>query len=317
MTCDICGSKETYTKEHLHKYDDIEFYSNRRFCSKCNNLVYDEKLDNEASKKAIKEHNKLVGLDPEKIIALRKKYNLTQEQFSKIIGCAKKTLISYEQGTSIPNDIYLVTIKTLLENPEIIKPIIESNLDRYKKEEYQSIVDRLSIIYKENSINLDNEPSEYNGYTEYSYTKLKNLILLLSQNTILKTKLLKEIFYCDFIAYKNIGKSITGLEYNKYPFGPVPNNYESILEHLLKNNSISINIKIENDYEYNTINNIETPNIVEFDKEELDIINKVIKYFKDFNSKKIVDYSHQEKAFTETKFYEKISYDHAFDIEII
>ena len=59
----------------------------------------------------------------------------------------KKTLISYEQGTSIPNDIYLVTLKMLLENPEIIKPMIESNLDRYDKEEYNKIVERLSDIY--------------------------------------------------------------------------------------------------------------------------------------------------------------------------
>lgn len=318
MKCDICESKETYIKEHLHKYDDIEFYSNRRFCSKCSNLVYDEQLDNEASKKAIKEKNKLLGIDPEKIIALRKKYNLTQEQFSKIIGCAKKTLISYEQGTSIPNDIYLVTIKMLLENPDIIKPMIESNLNRYDKEEYQKIVDRLSYIYNEdNTITVDNELSEYNGYTEYSFNKLKNLIILLSKNTILKTKLLKEMFYCDFISYKNTGKSITGLEYNKYPFGPVPNNYESILDILLKNNSISINIKIDNDYEYNTISNIEEPNIKVFDKEELDIINRVIEYFKEFNTKKIVEYSHNEKAFKETNLYERISYDYSFDIEDI
>ena len=316
MKCNNCNTNETYIKEHLHKYDNnITFYSNRRFCSKCNNLVYDEQLDNEASKKAIKEYNKTIGLDPNNIIALRKQYHLTQEQFSKIIGCAKKTLISYEQGTSIPNDIYLVTMKTLLDNPNIIKYLIESNLDRYNKEEYQNIVDRLSTIY--NSNNVDNDPNEYNGYTDYSYNKIINLILLLSKKTILKTKLLKEMFYCDFLSYKYIGKSITGLTYNKYPYGPVPNDYENILNNLQKNNIININIKIDNDYEYNTINNIVKPNIKEFTKEELDIINRVIIYFKSFNSKNIVDYSHKEKAFIETNLYEKISYDYSFDIEDI
>lgn len=318
MKCDNCGSKETYIKEYLHEYDDIKFYAKRRFCSKCNELIYNEELDNEASKKAIREHNKKIGLEPEKIIALRKKYNLTQEQFSKIIGCAKKTLISYEQGTSIPNDIYLVTLKTLLDNPSIIKPIIESNKDRYNNKEYQIIVDRLFDIYNEEHITIkENDLNEYNGYTDYSFKKIKNLILYLSKNAILKTKLLKEMFYCDFMTYKNMGKSITGLEYNKYPFGPVPNNYEAILGTLLKNNSITMNIKIENDYEYNTIKNIENPNKKEFEKEELDIINKVIEYFKDYNSKKIVEYSHKEKAFIETNLYEKISYDYSFDIEDI
>lgn len=287
MICDNCGSKETYVKEYHHKYNDIEFYSKRRFCSKCNNLVYDEELDNEASKKAIREKNKILGVDPDKIIALRKKYNLTQEQFSKIIGCAKKTLISYEQGTSVPNDIYIVTLKMLLENPNIIKPMIESNLSRYSQEEYQKITSKLSIIYEEEDNKKENqELSKYNGYTEYSLSKIKNLILYLSQNTILKTKLLKELFYCDFISYKNIGKSITGLEYKKYQFGPVPRNYEQILNKLIQSKSISLNLIIDSDYECNQISSIEKPNTKDFAKEELDIINRVIKYFKNYSSKK-------------------------------
>lgn len=318
MICDNCGSKETYVKEYHHKYNDIEFYSKRRFCSKCNNLVYDEELDNEASKKAIREKNKILGVDPDKIIALRKKYNLTQEQFSKIIGCAKKTLISYEQGTSVPNDIYIVTLKMLIENPNIIKPMIESNLSRYSQEEYQKITSKLSIIYEEEDNKKENqELSKYNGYTEYSLSKVKNLILYLSQNTILKTKLLKELFYCDFISYKDIGKSITGLEYKKYQFGPVPRNYEQILNKLIQSKSISLNLIIDSDYECNQISSIEKPNTKDFAKEELDIINRVIKYFKNYSSKKIVDYSHKEKAFTDTKENNLISYDYAFDIEDI
>ena len=318
MICDNCGSKETYVKEYHHKYNDIEFYSKRRFCSKCNNLVYDEELDNEAAKKAIRKKNKLLGVDPDKIIALRKKYNLTQEQFSKIIGCAKKTLISYEQGTSVPNDIYIVTLKMLLENPNIIKPMIESNLSRYSQEEYQKITNKLSVIYEEEDNKKENqELSKYNGYTEYSLSKIKNLILYLSQNTILKTKLLKEMFYCDFISYKNIGKSITGLEYKKYQFGPVPRNYEQILNKLIQSKSISLNLIIDSDYECNQISSIEKPNTKDFAKEELDIINRVIKYFKNYSSKKIVDYSHKEKAFTDTKENNLISYDYAFDIEDI
>lgn len=130
-------------------------------------------------------------------------------------------------------------------------------------------------------------------------------------------KLIKEMFYYDFLSYKYIGKSITGLTSNKYPYGPVPNDYENILNKLQKNNMISINIKIDNDYEYNTINNKVKPNIKDFTKEELDIINRVIIYFKDFNSKNIVDYSHKEKAFIETNLYEEISYDYSFDIENI
>ena len=63
MRCDNCGSTDTYIKNHEHMYQikgkEIKFNSDRRFCSKCNNLVYDEKLDNIASEKGIEIYNKL------------------------------------------------------------------------------------------------------------------------------------------------------------------------------------------------------------------------------------------------------------------
>ena len=61
MRCDNCGSTDTYIKNHEHIYQikgkEIKFNSDRRFCSKCNNLVYDEKLDNIASEKGIEIYN--------------------------------------------------------------------------------------------------------------------------------------------------------------------------------------------------------------------------------------------------------------------
>lgn len=48
------------------------------------------------------------------------------------------------------------------------------------------------------------------------------------------------MFYSDFLNYKNTGESITGLEYIKYPFGPVPNNYEILLHYLFEKEIIDI-----------------------------------------------------------------------------
>ena len=40
------------------------------------------------------------------------------------------------------------------------------------------------------------------------------------------------------------------------------------------------------------------------------------KYFKNYNAKEIVDYSHKQKAFIDTNKCEKISYDYSFDIDL-
>ena len=77
--------------------------------------------------------------DKEEVKTLRKNYALSLDDFSKIIGCAKKTIISYEQGISIPNDRYLITLKTLIKKPEIIKYLIESNKERFTEKEIKRI----------------------------------------------------------------------------------------------------------------------------------------------------------------------------------
>lgn len=324
MRCDNCGSTDTYIKNHEHIYQikgkEIKFNSDRRFCSKCNNLVYDEKLDNISSEKGIEIYNKLYGVPKEEIIALRKKYNLSQELFSKVIGCAKKTLISYEKGVSIPNDSYLILIKILIANPEIIANLVEANKIQFTDKEYNKINNKISIFLANNEKQLllseEYSPTEYNGYTKLNKEKVYNMIIYFADNTILKTKLLKEMFYADFLFYKENCKSITGLEYCKLPFGPVPDGFETILLNEYQEGMIDYKPVITSSKEYYEIVAKKKFSKDLFTKEELDVLDKIKKYFKDYNVKKIVDYSHKEKAYTDTNDCAKISYDYSFDINL-
>lgn len=92
----------------------------RIFCSDYDSLVYDSLLDNIFMRKAFQKYNVLYGLPKEESINIRKKLNLSISDFAKIIGCTNETLISYENGNLIPDNIYLVTIKTIIDNPEVI-----------------------------------------------------------------------------------------------------------------------------------------------------------------------------------------------------
>lgn len=325
MKCDICESTETYIKDFNHKYiiknEVIEFINKRRFCKKCNNLIYDKELDNQVSSKAINMYNKKFGINKDDLVALRRSYNLSQELFAKIIGCAKKTIISYEQGKSIPNDSYLSTLKTLLAKPERIIDIIESNKDRFSEKEYVKIKRKIfGTVNTDNKpmfYNFKQEPTIYNGYSQFSIDKIKNIILILSNKSILKTKLLKEMFYIDFISYKETGASITGLEYSKINYGPVPDEYEKIINFFVKENVIDYVIKYDKDYEYHNILAKDKINTEIFNKKELEIIEKIKKHFQKYSSNELVEVSHKEKAFKNTDYYKKISYEYAFDINTI
>lgn len=325
MRCDICKSEETYVKDYKHHYNikgkDISFVSKRRFCKTCNNLVYDSDLDNRASIMAINKYNEEYGIKKEEIVSLRKRFNLSQELFSKIIGCAKKTLISYEKGMSIPNDSYLIILRSLLSKPETIKTIIDANKEHFTEKELNKINEKIATFLPNNTKQLyfdsDYIPNEYNGYSKLSKEKIYNVILYFANKTVLKTKLLKEMFYTDFLYYKKNCKSITGLEYTKLQFGPVPDQFESILNECLKKKMIEYRIEYNNQYESHNISACKKFDSSIFDEEELKILQQVKEKFKDFTSKEIVDFSHKEKAFTSPEFFSKISYDYAFDIESI
>lgn len=325
MRCDVCESQETYIKDYEHNYNikgkNISFVAKRRFCKSCNNLVYDSVLDNKASEIAINKYNEEYGITKEEIVDLRSRFNLSQELFAKIIGCAKKTLISYEKGKSIPNDSYLIILRSLISKPDTIKTIIDANKEQFTEKEFNKINEKIAVILPNNTkqliFNSDYIPNEYNGYSKLSKEKIYNIILYFANQTVLKTKLLKEMFYSDFLYYKNNCKSLTGLEYTKLQFGPVPDQFESILNECLKENLIEYKIEYDNQYESHNISANKEFDVSIFDKEELEILKQIKEKFKKFGSKDIVEFSHKEKAFTSPNFFEKISYDYAFDIELI
>ena len=118
-------------------------------------------------------------------------------------------------------------------------------------------------------------PSEYNGYTRCNIVKIFNMILFFSNSCILKTKLLKEMFYADFMYYKMVGASITGLEYAKLPFGPVPNDYSKIIEICCRENLIDYDITYKLDLEYHEIRAKKETDLSVFSEKELNILNKV------------------------------------------
>ena len=323
MKCDKCGCEENYVKNYEHNYlikgKNVVFRSDRRLCKNCDSLVYDYELDNIASQKAISLYNEKYGISKEDIVSLRKSLNLSQELFSKIIGCAKKTLVSYETGKSIPNDCYFILLKSLINKPETILTLIDSNKEQFTAKEVNKINSKLIALCPRNERELlfetDSKLDIFNGFTKFSKEKIFNVIIYLAEKGILKTKLLKEMFYADFLNYKETSQSITGLEYAKLPLGPVPDQFEKILNQCQIEGYINNNNEYFKDYEYYTITPIKKFNAELFDKDELNILKRVKEKFKNFKSKEIADYSHMEKAYTETNLCSLISYEYAFDID--
>ncbi len=152
--CNKCNGADTYTKVYHYsikvKGKTIEFEDNKRYCQNCNSVINDKELSTKANNKAITIYNDLYGIKKDELKSFRREMNLSLDDFAKIIGCAKKTLISYESGKTIPNDTYQIIIKTIMDKPKILKNMINSNKERYDDKSYDKINKRLDVFLSNN-----------------------------------------------------------------------------------------------------------------------------------------------------------------------
>ena len=107
------------------------------------------------------------------------------------------------------------------------------------------------------------------------------------------------------------GNSMTGLVYKHMPYGALPLAYDEII-HLPT-------VKVEEEFVcdyigYRILPNTEV-NISKFTLEELNILELISSKFKDFSSKEIVEYMHQEIAYKETEPNHIISYELAKELK--
>lgn len=133
--------------------------------------------------------------------------------------------------------------------------------------------------------------------------KLINVIIYFAKNTKYCgiTKLFKLIYFADFLHFKETGRSITGLSYSAWKYGPVPDNLylefksKNLPEDLRKSIAI-INIQHDDPFRYDQ-SIIKTKSKIQFSdfylsKRETRIIEEVSTIFRDVTAKEISKISH-------------------------
>jgi hypothetical protein len=130
-------------------------------------------------------------------------------------------------------------------------------------------------------------------------------IILSKTSNIYKVKLMKLLWYIDYISYKRLKKAVTGLVYMHQQFGALPIAYDQII--YLPSLNVEPEFYTDGNMGYNIILS------PEFRKKEISqeiekIIDEVINKFNKFNAKDIIAYMHKEDAYKKTKDNEIISF---------
>jgi len=327
----ICPNCEKETEiELIQKDEDIKvrgevvkvevrYYK----CKNCGEEFEDPRSGEDPLDKAYREYRRRHGMmQPEEILESRKKFGLTQNEMSRLLGWGGATLSRYENG-ALQDESHEKGLRLAVEPRNLLK-LIEATPDVLPEEKKDRLVNELRAAEEENC-SLERvyeerfgkyEASELSGYRKLDLAKLFNAILYFCKSGVLKTKLNKLLFYADFKHFKDYAVSITGVRYAHISFGPAPDKYALYFATLIENCAIKVEEDVIGDFIGEQFISIKEPDLSLFSDGELKILATIKEYFRDFSAKKITDFSHDEKAYKETATGDIISYEYAVALKI-
>lgn len=262
-------------------------------------------------------------LQPSEIKEIRENYGLSQRQFAKILGWGHATLSRYEggalQSTNHNNEL------VLLKQPYNMMQVLQVNSNNLAEDEYKKIEDKILKVHEVSEqytyrslyeLSTKNGLSILNGYRRFDYERLLNTVKFFAKHDyeLWKVKLMKYLFYSDFLHFKKYTISLNGLRYVNFKMGPVVEEYDKLLLALLTDEQ-----GLKRDYVFFENSEIAGELFTAaddfdasiFSDDELSTLETVLDYVKPHTSGSISTASHQEDAWSKTRENDLIPYEYA------
>ena len=261
----------------------------------------------------------------DEIVAIRKRYGISAQKMSLILGIGINQYRLYEQG-EVPNVSNGRMIRSI-SNPKVMLDILESSRNELSDNEYQKIADKINNeIANEDRLKVEKYETSrvfrsirgaINGYAPLSLDRLKHLMLYMLEhiNDVWCTKMNKLLFYVDFLAYRENGMAISGLTYKAIDFGPVPERWDKVYSEF---DEIHQELRSIGDYVGSVLTTTVKSDTTLFTESELNVINQVCSKFNSLSSRELSRLSHEENAWVNHHDrHEIIPFAEAFDLKAI
>ena len=287
------------------KDEEVSFTATYEYCSNADEYLETEEMI-KANSLAMKDsYREKVGLlTSGEIIEIRKKYDVSQKDFSEILDWGRAIITRYENHQvqdRAHDDVLrksdydpkwflemLKRAKERISNKAFVKYYHEAS-EQYKKKRNQYLIDSIQAIYAD----LDDE--NLTGRSELNLRKVVEMINYLASKVVSlhKVKLMKMLWYSDNLHYKRKGTSISGLAYGALQMGAVPEGYDQIVllegvkyDTLWYGENVGYRFKPAAEFE-----------IKELTQSEIETLDDVIQQLGNLSTDEIVYKMHKEEAY--------------------
>lgn len=327
LLCEECWEEVDATYETRHHVEDVrgvtvEVDIEHLICPKCGNSIGLVPLVDRGFDKLYRAYREKVGLlQPEEIVALRKRYGFSQRVFAAILDVGVASLQRYERG-------YLATDAhaQLLNNardPRFLLKCLEQGARKLTDEEREkalSVVEARGISRVDYAVvkmdvlgSIVREKTQDTGMRLFGPDRVRETIVYLAAHVhdLYRTKLNKVLFYLDFATYREKGCGFTGLRYAKADFGPVPDQYELLLAALVDNKALLL--REQGDGQVLVAGR--GANLSGFLPSEVSMLDAVSAFANGFvSTSALSEFSHGEHGWRDTELGGIISYEYAADL---
>ncbi|MCF8297082.1 MAG: DUF4065 domain-containing protein [Saprospiraceae bacterium] len=243
-------------------------------------------------------NNKELG---NRILSIRKAKGLSQEELASLIGISRPSLVQIELGNRKASIIELINLSLNLG----------FSIDKILSKDF---------IFKEDKVEFNKdklEPKERISVPEMMVDKFRNVLLYMLERcagkaNVGETVLYKLLYFSDFNYYEIYEDHLTGAQYRKLPYGPVPQKINAIIDKMIEVGELQ-KIKTEfHGYPQTRYIPLVKPDLTSIKASEIEVIDQVINQFSDYYTAAISYYSHKDIPWVATEEGEVIDYELAF-----
>jgi transcriptional regulator with XRE-family HTH domain len=193
------------------------------------------------------------------IKTLRAERGLAQEEIAEKIGVSRSSYIAFEQGKTEFNFSQTVKLADIFGlSLEDVENGLKPNYEKYQE---------MILAYLRQAISPD--------------------------GNIPKTKLAKMLYLADFSWFYENLESMSGMQYRRIKFGPVPDIYFRALDELEESGKITVTRKDDTILIAENESSGKRP-LEKISKFELKLIEKIAKKWKNKKTSEIVDFTHNQ-----------------------
>jgi len=238
----------------------------------------------------------------QRILGLRKKKGLSQEDLAKNLKISRSSVVQIELGN---RSVDILELQRLAE-------VLGFSIDDFMSKDFS-----LQEVVEEDAENIQNKEDTRVSVPTLLVPKFKNVLLYILERcagkpNVGETVLYKLLYFVDFNYYEVYEEHLTGAKYRKLPFGPVPQKLDSIINKMIEEGQLQ-RVKTEyHGFPQTRYLPLIKADLTQLKASEKETIDTVIQQMSDWSASAISSYSHKDMPWLASKEGEFIEYELTF-----